>query len=240
MLAVVPEIVAPAYRNPSLTFKTNTWSSPAGNARQGGDWCDAYAISDTQMALAIFDVAGHGEGVAATMQAMRSVFFVAMRSGVCPTAIVALANAVAYAREEGAIVTALVGVLDGRRREFTFANAGHPPPLLMSATGHAFLSKPIGDLPLGIFAKSDVELQRAPITEDALLLLCTDGLTEHGRDITRGEIELVEACRERYDLPLLHAARTIAHGVLNRRRGHDDIAVIAVRTAPHRVRVTAA
>ncbi len=245
MLALVPEIVAPVvapvYERTPLTLKTSTWGAPAGGARQGGDWCDAHALSDTQTALAIFDVAGHGEAAAATMQALRSVFFVAMRSGVCPSAIVALANAVACSRKEGLIVTALVGILDGRRREFSFASAGNPAPLLMTATGHAFCSKKVGDLPLGIFRKCDVELQRVPVPEDALLVLCTDGLTEHGRDGARGEIELVETCRGLYDLPILHAARTIAHNVLSSGRGHDDVALIAVRTAvSRRRRVSAA
>jgi serine phosphatase RsbU (regulator of sigma subunit) len=138
-------------------------------------------------------------------------------------------NAVAYGRNEGLIVTALVGVLDGRRQEFTFASAGHPPPLLMSADGYTFGSKPVGDLPLGIFPKLDIELQTLPIPAGALLVLYTDGLVEHNRDITRGELELVQAARVVYGIPALHAAKTIAQRLFESGRGNDDAALIAVR-----------
>lgn len=220
----------PTYVESSLTFSINFWSSPADGARQGGDWCDAFALSDTRVAVAIFDVSGHGEAVAATMQSMRSIFFVAMRTGLCPSRVLSLANAVACAREESLIITALVGILDGEQREFTFANAGHPPPLLMTPKSHAFLSKPIGDLPLGIFAKHDVTLQKVAVPDDALLVLFTDGLIEHNREIALGEIELIEATRAIYHLPALHLAKTIAHGVLKSGRGVDDITVLAART----------
>jgi serine phosphatase RsbU (regulator of sigma subunit) len=226
-----PTLAPPPNVDQHLELCVNLWSAPADGARLGGDWCDVYRLSDTQLALAVFDVAGHGEPAAATMQALRSVLFMAMRSGVGPSAILSLANAVACARVEGLMVTALVGVLDSRRREFSFANAGHPPPLLMTAERYAFCSKPIGDLPLGVFPKFDVALQTFAIPTNALLVLYTDGLVERHRDIARGERELAQAARAVYGIPVVHAARTIAHRLFEKGYGDDDAALIAVRTS---------
>lgn len=229
MLYPLPSVTPLRYGEPTLEFSVNMWSSPAEGSRLGGDWCDAHRLSDTHVALAVFDVAGHGEAAAATMQALRSVLFTAMRSGVGPSAILSLANAVAYARSEGLIVTALVGILDGRRSEFTFASAGHPPPLLMSADGFRYCSKPLGDLPLGIFPKLDIELQTFSVLPDGLLVLYTDGLVEHNRDLARGELELAQATRAVYGVPTLHIAKSIAQRMFESGRGNDDAALIAVR-----------
>jgi serine phosphatase RsbU (regulator of sigma subunit) len=231
MLYSLPPITPLRYVDPSLEFSANLWSTPADGAQLGGDWCDVHRLSDTQLALAIFDVAGHGEPAVATMQALRSVLFMAMRSGVAASAMLSLANAVACARDEGLIVTALVGILDGRRGEFTFANAGHPSPLLMTAGGYKFCSKPVGDLPLGIFPNFGIELQTVAIPPDALLVLYTDGLVEHNRDIDSGELELIEAARAVYGVPALHAAKTIATHLFESGRGVDDAALIAIRAS---------
>jgi len=229
MLYSLPSVAPLRYGEPLLDFRVNLWSSPAEGSRLGGDWCDAHRLNDTQIALAVFDVAGHGDAAAATMQALRNVLFTAMRSGVGPSAILSLANAVAYGRSEGLIVTALVGILDGRRAEFTFASAGHPPPLLMRADGFRYCSKPLGDLPLGIFPKLEVGLQTFAIPAGGLLVLYTDGLVEHNRDLARGELELAQATRAVYGVPALHAAKTIAERVFESGRGNDDAALIAVR-----------
>jgi serine phosphatase RsbU (regulator of sigma subunit) len=231
MLYSLPSTAPRRHVEPTVEFSANLWSAPADGACLGGDWCDVWRLSDTQLALAVFDVAGHGEAAAATMQSLRSVLFMAMRSGVAPSAMLSLANAVAYARDEGLIVTALVGILDGRRREFTFANAGHPSPLLMTAAHHTFCSKPVGDLPLGIFPKLDIELQTVPIPPDALLVLYTDGLVEHHRDIASGELDLVEATRQVFGVRALHAAKTIAQRMFESGRGTDDAALIAIRAS---------
>jgi serine phosphatase RsbU (regulator of sigma subunit) len=215
-----------------LRFTVSLWGSPAGGAHEGGDWCDAHEISDTRTAVAIFDVAGHGEPVASTMHALRNIFFIAMRAGATPAAVLSLANTFACSRAEDTIVTAIAGVLDSRRREFTFANAGHPAPLLMSADAHVFLTHGVGDLPIGIFAHHDTTEHTVKMPDDALLVLCTDGLLEHTRDLANGERDIIAAARFAYAGRPYHDASAIAAHVLRSGRGSDDAAIIAVRAKP--------
>jgi serine phosphatase RsbU (regulator of sigma subunit) len=204
------------------------WSSPADGALRGGDWCEAFALSNDSVALTIGDVCGHGEAAADTMEAMRTGVFLAIHESRTPSQVLFDANAIAYAHGRG-IVTAISAILDRRRRTLTFANAGHPPPLVMTGDGHGFLAHVVGDLPLGIFPKHRSADCVIAIPDDALIVFYTDGITEHDRDIFRGEEELIEACRSVYDLPIEDAARAIARKILRKGRGRDDAAVLAVR-----------
>jgi serine phosphatase RsbU (regulator of sigma subunit) len=207
----------------------NLWSSPADGALRGGDWCEAFPLSDESVALTIGDVCGHGEPAADTMETMRTGVFRAIQENRTPSQVLSAANTIAYANGRGLIVTAISAILDRRRRTLTFANAGHPPPLVMTRDGHAFVSNVVGDLPLGIFAGHRSADFAIAIPDDALIVFYTDGITEHDRDIFKGEEELVEACRSAYDLPIEDAARTIARKILRKERGRDDAAVLAVR-----------
>src|SRR5438093_3752757 len=100
----------------------------------GGDWYDVVQLPDGRVGLAIGDVAGHGLRAASTMAQLR----MALR---------------AYALEEGSpsrvvsrirhlvrllvpdIVTLIYLIFDPDSGTLRFANAGHPPPLLVGWKG---------------------------------------------------------------------------------------------------------
>jgi serine phosphatase RsbU (regulator of sigma subunit) len=186
-----------------LDCSVNLWSSPAGGARVGGDWCEAIQLSDDAIALTVGDVAGHGEPAAEAKEAVRNAIFAGIHESADPAMVLAGANSVAYAwGEEGVMVTAIVAILNRRLRTLVFANAGHPPPLVMTAEGHGFVSHVVGDLPLGIFRAHRASDYVVAVPAGALIVFYTDGITEHARDIFLGEDELVEACRSLYDLPV--------------------------------------
>lgn len=218
--------------NPRGTNVTR-WTSPAGGSPDGGDWCEAIAVSVKTLALTIGDVAGHGSPVASRMAAMRASIIQAMADIAVPSEVLSVANDVALTwGGDGIIVTAIVAIVDFRLRTLTFANAGHPPPLLYAAGAHAFLEHPPADLPLGVFPRFRAANYVVSLPPDALLTLYTDGVTEHARDLIRGEAELVDAARYAYARPELGAAGEIADHVFANTRGDDDAAVLAVRLPP--------
>jgi serine phosphatase RsbU (regulator of sigma subunit) len=209
------------------------WTSPAGGAPDGGDWCEAIAVSVKTLALTIGDVAGHGSPVAELMSVMRATVLQAIADIAVPSEVLSVANDLALTwGGDGILVTAIVAIVDFRRRTLTFANAGHPPPLLYTASAHAFLVHPPADLPLGVFPRFRAANYVVSLPDDALLTLYTDGVTEHARDLIRGEAELVEAVRFVHPRPELDSAREIAGHVFATARGDDDAAVLAVRLAP--------
>jgi serine phosphatase RsbU (regulator of sigma subunit) len=206
------------------------FTSPAGRARAGGDWCEVVELSVESVALVLGDVAGHGERVARKMEAMRASVLQAIRNNGVPSSVLTIGNDVATKWGDGTLATAIVAIVDRRRRTLTFANAGHPPPLLLSHEGHAFLEHRPADLPLGVFPRHVCADYVIALPLDSLLVLYTDGVTEHDRDPLRGEDELVEAAQFAFKRPHLDAARLVARRVLERKRGHDDAAALALRT----------
>jgi|HubBroStandDraft_1064217.scaffolds.fasta_scaffold12182_2 serine phosphatase RsbU (regulator of sigma subunit) len=224
---------------PSTTFHTSVsvYSSPADGAAAGGDWCEVVPISEHAVAMVVGDVAGHGAPVAGLMAAMRESVMRACHTTRVPSDVLAIVNGVAVMPAGGgALVTAIVAVLDHRRNTLTFANAGHPPPLLLTADSHAFLQQSTADLPLGVFAKHSAANYVVALPPNALLVLYTDGITEHDRNPILGEAELVDAARLMYGRPEPNVARAIAQLVFARGRGRDDAATIALRTMPRHPR----
>ncbi|MGA2759709.1 MAG: PP2C family protein-serine/threonine phosphatase [Candidatus Cybelea sp.] len=219
-----------AYAAPnSLVWNVTFMNSPAGSAPYGGDWCEALAISEDAIAVTIGDVSGHGESAAAAMEIMRASVLSSIRKNPHPSKVLSVANTVAYSRRNGLIVTAIVAVLNRRLRTLTFANAGHPAPLLMTPSLHGFLKHGIGNLPLGVYPKHLAADYVVALPADAMIVLYTDGVTEHERNHLRGERELVEACRTAYDGCVPELATAIAEHIFLNCRGHDDAAVTALR-----------
>ena len=79
---------------------------------------------------------------------------------------------------EESFATVLYGVLDAKRSEVTYTNAGHPQPLHFHAAGSEVTPLDSHGVPLGILA--DVQYEEATtLLEPGDVLLCyTDGLTE--------------------------------------------------------------
>jgi serine phosphatase RsbU (regulator of sigma subunit) len=230
MISLLQAEAAPCDSTGMLETEITRWNSPAGNARAGGDWCDALHVSADVLALTVGDVSGHGEAASGTMHYLRSAIVKAIREGRNPSQALCIANDLAYARSGGVIVTAIVGVLDRRKRTFSYANAGHPPPILLFEREHRFLKQACADFPLGIFPHHHCADHIERVADDALLVLYTDGITEHARDLLLGELELAESSRLAYDEPKSETARNIAERVLRELRGDDDAAVLTVRT----------
>jgi serine phosphatase RsbU (regulator of sigma subunit) len=230
MISLMDAELAPHAFTGVLETEITRWSSPAGNARSGGDWCDALRLSADVIVLTVGDVSGHGEAASGTMHVVRSAIVKAIREGRNPSETLCIANDLAYARAGGVIVTAIVGVLDLRNRTFAYANAGHPPPILLFEREHRFLKQARADLPLGIFLHHHCADHSESLADDSLLVLYTDGITEHARDLLLGELELAQSSRRAYDEPESETARNIAGRVLGELRGDDDAAVLTVRT----------
>jgi serine phosphatase RsbU (regulator of sigma subunit) len=210
----------------------STYSSPAEGAKAGGDWCEVITLSDSLVVLTVGDVSGHGMSVAPTMAVMRRSVLRACQEGQSPSDVLSIANGVAGNVGDGVLVTAIVALVDQRRRTLTFANAGHPPPLLLTSNGHAFLAHPPADLPLGVFPHLIAATYVVAFPADALLVLYTDGITEHEADPIAGEADLLEAARVAYLRPGRNLARTIAERVFSGGRGNDDAVTLALRAGP--------
>ncbi len=205
------------------------WHSAAGDSPAGGDWCETVVIAEDLVALTIGDVMGHGAPVAASMNVMRGAMLRGIREGRLPSEILCSANELAHSRLGGLIVTAIVAIVDRRRGTFAYANAGHPSPMMLTDQRNVLLRQGTARLPLGIFPRYNSADHVVLLGSEALLVMYTDGVTEHARDLIAGELELESASRLAYRTQAPEAASFIAAQVLGEIRGSDDAAILTVR-----------
>jgi serine phosphatase RsbU (regulator of sigma subunit) len=109
-----------------------------------------------------------------------------------------------------------------------WTNAGHPPPLLITADGRArWLAPEPHGIPVGV----DPGLHRPdhthPLPPASTLLLFTDGLVERrGQDIGAGLRQLAERAAALATAPLA----TICDRLISREDAYDDdVALLALR-----------
>ena len=155
-------------------------------ARQvGGDFYDVIELPDQRLGLFIADVADKGMPAALFMALTRTLMRSAVLQTDSPAAVLQQVNDLLYPDcEQGMFVTAVYGVLDLKTGHFTYANAGHnpplyvnfPPPLAGEGPGVERLTRT--GIALGV-------VEHAPMTERSIdlqpgqtLLFYTDGVTE--------------------------------------------------------------
>jgi len=193
----------------------------------GGDWYDAFPISDRCVCISIGDVAGHGMRAAAIMGAARIAVRTAARMHDDPAAVMEHLNRVISADEPGTMVTAVVAMLDIDDGTLRYAVAGHPEPMIIRADGETELLTGRGIM-LGADDHTEYQTFRAAMHEGWALLLYTDGLLEITRDYFEGVRELRAAAREEYASPAQNIAEAIQRRTFRGRPCQDDAALLFV------------
>jgi serine phosphatase RsbU (regulator of sigma subunit) len=200
---------------------------PASSAaRVGGDWYDAFELPDGRILFSIGDVAGHGVEAAIVMSRARQAILVAALQESDPGNVMAKANAMILLQDT-TMVTALCGFIDPDNLEIVYATAGHPAPLLISESPPAFLPKE--GLPLGVFWDESYRTFVSQAGIGDLLILYTDGVIEHGRDVVAGERRLAEVANGVRGTP--DVARAIYRGIFGDEPPLDDVAILAITFA---------
>ncbi|MDX3452171.1 SpoIIE family protein phosphatase [Streptomyces sp. ME02-8801-2C] len=207
---------------------------PAPDASQvGGDWYDAFSLSDGATALAIGDVVGHDLEAAAGMAQVRNMlraYAWALQSP--PSRIVERLDEAVLHITDVAMATMILARIeeahDGQWK-LTWTNAGHPPPLLISHDGLAdYLTEGHGIL-LGTGAQKPRTDASTLLPRGSTLLFYTDGLIEEpGHTLDEGLHRL-----RRHAAALAHRPLdSFTDQLLDRVRpgaNDDDVALLALR-----------
>jgi GAF domain-containing protein/anti-sigma regulatory factor (Ser/Thr protein kinase) len=159
----------------------------------GGDWYDAFDLDGRRVLLTVGDVTGHGLEASIVMGKLRHAINIVAMYEPNPVRILDAAEEILLRRYPGSVATAFVAIYDADRRTITYANAGHPYPILRRADGSLKELEAEG-LPLGLrAARPNVKSVTESIDGASLIALYTDGLTEATRDTVAGERTLREA-----------------------------------------------
>ncbi|ARF54128.1 PP2C family protein-serine/threonine phosphatase [Streptomyces gilvosporeus] len=149
---------------------------PSGTrALIGGDWYDALQLPDGTTLLSVGDLTGHGvtatSGMAMVLGALRGMAV----TGQQPGPLMGFLNQLLDSTAQPALGSAVCCRFDPRTRQLTWAQAGHPAPLLFrGGTGRA-LDPPEGVL-LGATTGASYAQRTEQLEPGDLLVLHTDGL----------------------------------------------------------------
>lgn len=207
----------------------------------GGDWFDAVQLDHGRVALVVGDVVGHGIAASAAMGQLRVVLRHALQSRQGDVAA-AVADLDRYIGDDPALraTTLCVAVLDPADGALTYCTSGHPPPLLVAATGAARYLAPTGSAHPG--SGQPPAVSTATMGPDDVLLLYSDGLVDRAGQRRRETLVTLaavagDAAANRImplGAPVSSTERVCEQTVevLTRSGHHDDVTVLAARRRP--------
>jgi len=199
---------------------------PASKAgRVGGDWYITADMPGGHVLIAIGDVAGHGLAAAAGMARLRGALAGLAITGSPPERLVGWLNDLVRHVAPEHTASVIAGYFDPPSRTLTWAQAGHPPPILVRGSWARPLDPPVGIL----LGAGDEEYSAAvlALAPDDLLLLYSDGLIERrDRSLDEGLAALSCAVRGIADPEL---AIDAALRTLGSTEAEDDTCLVALR-----------
>jgi sigma-B regulation protein RsbU (phosphoserine phosphatase) len=202
----------------------------------GGDLYDFALLDDSRIFFYIGDVSDKGVPasliMAMTMTLMKRA---SLQPGITPAGILHQVNVtLAEGNENVMFVTLFIGILNVTTGELAFSNAGHNPPVILSAHGEcSFLKLPDG-LVLGVMPETQYCDATVVLERGDAIVTYTDGVTEamNPEGELYSERRLQETVAGLSDRSVEDAVAAIFGSVKAHAAGapqSDDIAVLAVR-----------
>jgi sigma-B regulation protein RsbU (phosphoserine phosphatase) len=200
----------------------------------GGDYFDFIPCDGDRLAICLGDVTGKGLPASllmANLQAtIRSQTLADAGAKMCLTRANKL---LCQSTDKCNFITFFYGILNPQNHQFTYANAGHNPPWIISANK---THRPLDcrGLVLGIrehvaYEEKTVDLQTAD-----LLVIYSDGIVEAMNSWQEefGDDRLLEVVRENYEKPASVVIEKIVHAVkqhADKAPQSDDITLVVVK-----------
>jgi phosphoserine phosphatase RsbU/P len=159
-------------------FEVTGYCLPADQV--GGDYFDYFFRNQDQLDMIIADVSGHSIGPALFMVETRSAIRTQANRLGTPSETLGVLNNFLFEDLDNAdyFITLFYLQYDITSQQLSFANAGHPPPLLLSPFQRECRQLDADGMILGVRKNIIFEEKTTTISNGDLILLYTDGLTE--------------------------------------------------------------
>jgi sigma-B regulation protein RsbU (phosphoserine phosphatase) len=149
-------------------------------ARQvGGDFYDVFRLEENKVAVLIGDVADKGVPSAIFMARAHALIAAEAESYENPSDVMRKVNAHITRLEKATqFVTVLYGILNVDNGEFTYARAGHEPPLMLKPDGSVERLPHETGMAIGLWEDIILDEQTITLPPGSTLVLYTDGMTD--------------------------------------------------------------
>lgn len=215
---------------------------PSGTV--GGDFFSVAPVSDTEVAVFICDVAGHGVRSALVTAMIRALVEELRPVAHDPGQFMTKLNSELFAILKHAgtpvLTTAFYLVAHAATGRMQYSNAGHPKPLLLRRSAkhvHLLKNKSQKSQPaLGLFEKSGYETSELTLATGDLLMLFTDGLYEvhSAGDEIYSQERLAATVARQLHLPAAQLFDSVLHEIREFSATHefdDDVCLVGMEYA---------
>jgi sigma-B regulation protein RsbU (phosphoserine phosphatase) len=200
----------------------------------GGDFYDVFPDGEGRYALVIADVAGKGVPASLFMALSRTAVRIISRWEKTAKQVLDGSNTI-FIEDSGSssFVTVFYAILDENRKELTYVNAGHNPPILCRADGTLEELGPTGPV-IGLVDGPDYEERSVQLARGDLLVMYTDGVTEaiNGREEMFSDDRLKEVIRahaEHTSADMVAAIRHAVDSFCGDTPQFDDITILVLK-----------
>lgn len=165
-------------KSPELTcFEVAAVTIPAMEV--GGDFYDFISLQEGKCGVVVADVSGKSISAALFMALSRTIIRASAAHQLDVSEVLRSANNMIVSdATAGMFVTLLYGVLDDENRALTYANAGHPPPLLFRASDCRYeVGSAIG-IALGAMEGAEYKESTIRFSPGDVAVFYTDGVSE--------------------------------------------------------------
>jgi serine phosphatase RsbU (regulator of sigma subunit)/CRP-like cAMP-binding protein len=201
----------------------------------GGDFFDFIRLADDLLAIAVGDVSDKGVPAALFMAMVRSLLRAEAHPGHSPKEVLQRVNRhLMDMNDKEMFVTILFGILNCTTQQFLYVRAGHEPPVFCDGQGSIKRLPRAKGQALGIFDTVTLEEQTIELTQNSIMLLYSDGIT----DATNRQNERFgfNGIRRTVGQMTKSPAETVCAGLISAVSEHqedclqyDDMTVIVVR-----------
>ncbi len=149
-------------------------------ARQvGGDFYDVFELGENKYGVLIGDVADKGVPSAIFMARAHALIIAEADNVTPPGTVLRMANGhITRFEKSTQFVTALFGILDTKTGHFSYARAGHEPPLLLTADREVIRLPHQPGMALGLWDSIVLDENSLDLPKGSLLIMFTDGMTD--------------------------------------------------------------
>jgi sigma-B regulation protein RsbU (phosphoserine phosphatase) len=202
----------------------------------GGDFYDIVKLDQERIFVSLGDVSGKGMPAALLMSNAQAVLRAQLVKGGeihLEDLADSLNNLICQFSGPEQFITAIIGLIDCKKMNFSFINAGHLSPILIKGNGKA-LRQEGSDLIIGILPTGEFDVRECRLESGDLLFLFSDGISElYGADERQfGEERLTEFLVNNRGLQAQSICSELFEE-LNRFRGDrlqsDDITMLAIK-----------
>ena len=205
-------------------------------ASVGGDYFGYFPRGVSGVDSLVGDVSGHGVGAALLMAEARTMFLAERLVAASAAQILAKLNDLLHddLDRAGQFISASCAIFDSATRELSYANAGHPPALLLRAGATSCVTLNADGMLLGIRKDVDFSEVKVKLQAGDIVVFYTDGITEMQN--AAGEMFGVDRLG---DVVTTHRAddpETLVAGVLAALDGfagatqrEDDLTIVAMK-----------